>query len=172
MLRYLGFNTILGWLVLAESEEGIALVEFCGPDQPSRHRIESLVRKEFPDRALEPAPESGLCATARARILDYLENRKPLPPIPVDPGKGTAFDRKVWKAIGAIPFGKTRTYREIAQSAGTPGGARAVGRACGRNPVPLLVPCHRVVASGGGLGGFSGGLGIKKTLLDLETPVR
>jgi AraC family transcriptional regulator of adaptative response/methylated-DNA-[protein]-cysteine methyltransferase len=81
---------------------------------------------------------------------------------------GTPFQRAVWSAARAIPAGETRTYAAIARAIGRPGTARAVGRALGANPVPLLVPCHRVVASDGTLGGFTGGLDLKARLLALE----
>jgi O-6-methylguanine DNA methyltransferase len=81
---------------------------------------------------------------------------------------GTPFQQQIWKALLQIPPGRTRTYGELAADAGHPGAARAVGSACGANPIPVLVPCHRVVPSGGGLGGFSGGLGWKETLLRRE----
>jgi methylated-DNA-[protein]-cysteine S-methyltransferase len=81
---------------------------------------------------------------------------------------GSAFDHGVWKHVAAIPYGATRTYGEIARALGRPGAARAVGAANGRNPVPLVIPCHRVVAAGGGLGGYGGGLDLKRRLLSLE----
>jgi O-6-methylguanine DNA methyltransferase len=87
--------------------------------------------------------------------------------VPLDLG-GTPFQRAVWSAARAIPFGETRTYAQVAAAVGRPGAARAVGQALGANPVPLLVPCHRVVATGGGLGGFTGGLEMKARLLALE----
>jgi len=80
---------------------------------------------------------------------------------------GSEFELRVWNALRAIPWGRTRTYGEIAQAIGAPSASRAVGRANGRNPLPIVVPCHRVV-SGTGLGGFSGGLEVKQRLLALE----
>jgi len=81
---------------------------------------------------------------------------------------GTDFQEQVWNVIASIGYGKTLTYGEIAQQIGKPGAARAVGNACGSNPIPLIVPCHRVTASNGGLGGYSSGLDKKRQLLDLE----
>jgi methylated-DNA-[protein]-cysteine S-methyltransferase len=81
---------------------------------------------------------------------------------------GTPFQRKVWRALQSIPRGQTRSYAWIARKIGNPGAARAVGTACGANPVPILVPCHRAIASDGSLGGFGGGLAMKKRLLRLE----
>ena len=168
MLDYLTFETMLGWVLVAESPAGIALVEFIGPKCPSREEATSAVLKEYPGESVGPGSDSGLLGRARAYVLEYFHNRKPLPDIALDLQKGTVFDRSVWEAIGAIPFGETRSYAEIARATGSPGAFRAAGRACGRNPVPLFIPCHRVVASGGKLGGYSGGLDKKRALLDLE----
>jgi len=88
--------------------------------------------------------------------------------VPLD-ASGTPFQMSVWQAARAIPFGETRTYGDIAQAIGNPKAVRAVGGALGANPVPLLVPCHRVIAAGGKLGGWSGGGDLKQRLLDHET---
>jgi methylated-DNA-[protein]-cysteine S-methyltransferase len=85
---------------------------------------------------------------------------------------GTAFQREVWAGLQRIPFGETMTYGELAEHIGKPGAARAVGLANGRNPIGIIVPCHRVVGSGGGLTGYGGGLDRKQHLLDLERSVR
>ncbi len=85
---------------------------------------------------------------------------------------GTPFQKEVWKALTAIPFGETRSYQEIAAAVNRPRAVRAVGQANGRNPVPIVVPCHRVIRSGGGLGGFGSGLEIKRRLLALESRAR
>lgn len=82
--------------------------------------------------------------------------------------EGTDFQRRVWEALRRIPYGETRTYGEIARQVGSPKGARAVGMACNRNPIMLMIPCHRVVGSDGRLVGFAGGLAMKETLLELE----
>jgi methylated-DNA-[protein]-cysteine S-methyltransferase len=82
---------------------------------------------------------------------------------------GTDFQRKVWRALAAIPFGETLSYREIAQQIGRPEAARAVGAAIGRNPVSIIVPCHRVIGSNGKLTGFAGGVETKAALLKLES---
>jgi methylated-DNA-[protein]-cysteine S-methyltransferase len=81
---------------------------------------------------------------------------------------GTRFERRVWEEVRAIPYGETATYSEIARRIGRPGACRAVGRANGRNPVAVIVPCHRVVGSDGSLTGYAGGLEMKRALLDLE----
>ena len=82
--------------------------------------------------------------------------------------RGTDFQRAVWREIAAIPYGDTLTYAEVARAAGRPNAVRAAGTATGANPIPILIPCHRVIAAHGKLGGFSGGLDAKRRLLALE----
>jgi methylated-DNA-[protein]-cysteine S-methyltransferase len=82
--------------------------------------------------------------------------------------KGTPFQKKVWSELTKIPYGQTRSYKEIAEAIGHPKAFRAVGNANGQNPLPLIIPCHRVIESNGGLGGFGHGLKAKRQLLDLE----
>jgi methylated-DNA-[protein]-cysteine S-methyltransferase len=90
--------------------------------------------------------------------------------------EGTEFDQRVWHELESIPYGETISYGELARRIGNPKAARAVGAANGRNPLPIVIPCHRVVSSGGKLGGYGGGLSLKRRLLDLEVahspPVR
>jgi len=81
---------------------------------------------------------------------------------------GTEFERKVWAALNKIPFGETRTYKWIAEKIGNPAAVRAVGRALSKNPIPIVIPCHRVIESDGSIGGYSSGVNIKKRLLELE----
>ncbi|MCE5336977.1 MAG: methylated-DNA--[protein]-cysteine S-methyltransferase [Desulfobacteraceae bacterium] len=166
-LDYLCFYTPLGWIVVAESAAGIAMVFFLGGESPSGASVEEAVLKEYPAARVKPGG-SGLLDTAKESILAYLLKGMRLPHVPVDLRKGTPFDREIWNAIGEIPFGETASYADVAKAAGRPRSMRAAGGACGRNPVPLFVPCHRVIASNGKLGGFSGGLHIKRALLDLE----
>ncbi|UQU64993.1 methylated-DNA--[protein]-cysteine S-methyltransferase [Couchioplanes caeruleus] len=91
--------------------------------------------------------------------------------VPVEMRGGSDFERAVWTQIASIPYGEMRTYGAIATALGDPGAARAVGTACNRNPVPVIVPCHRVVGAGGKLVGFGGGLPRKRQLLELEARV-
>ena len=87
--------------------------------------------------------------------------------LPLDP-QGTDFQKRVWRQLEAIPFGETRSYRQIAAAIGAPNAVRAVGAANGANPIPIVIPCHRVIGSGGKLVGYGGGLELKKRLLELE----
>lgn len=101
------------------------------------------------------------------QINDYFTNRKPFD-FPVRFERGTPFQLKVWRAMMTIPFGETRTYQDIAMQIGNPKALQAVGQACKRNPVGLVVPCHRVIGSNGTLTGYGGGLPRKKWLLEHE----
>jgi len=104
----------------------------------------------------------------RTALHDILEGKAPRALPPFDISEGTAFQQKVWRALLAIPLGRTLTYAEIATEVGSPKALRAVGGACGANQIPVLIPCHRVVASHGRLGGFSGRLQWKRKLLQRE----
>ncbi len=105
---------------------------------------------------------------AETQVREYLAGRRRAFHLPLDPITGTPFARAVWQACAEIPYGQTRSYGWIAERIGRPRAARAVGTALGANPLPLVIPCHRVVRSTGGLGGFGGGIVMKKRLLALE----
>jgi methylated-DNA-[protein]-cysteine S-methyltransferase len=104
---------------------------------------------------------------AECQLKEYFAGRRRAFALPLDLS-GTAFQRRVWNALLSIPFGQTRSYRQIAQQIGQPGAARAVGAANGSNPVSIVAPCHRVIGSSGALTGFAGGLDVKAWLLVLE----
>jgi methylated-DNA-[protein]-cysteine S-methyltransferase len=108
-----------------------------------------------------------------ARQLDgYFAGERTDFALPLSVRGGSEFERAVWRAIAAIPYGEMRTYGQVAADVGDPDAARAVGVACNRNPLPIVVPCHRVVGAGGKLVGFGGGLPRKRFLLELEARVR
>ncbi len=109
---------------------------------------------------------------AIAQLEEYFAGRRLVFRLPLDLDQGTPFQRRVWKALLDIPYGATVTYKDIATAIGQPSAVRAVGSANGSNPIPIVVPCHRVVASGGKIGGYGGGLPAKTKLLDLETRTR
>ena len=98
----------------------------------------------------------------------YLNGKKVDFPVKLDLSTATPFQKSVWEAARSIPYSETRSYRWVAEKIGKPGAARAVGQALGKNPLPIIVPCHRVIASDGSLGGYSGGLDMKRNLLKLE----
>ncbi len=101
------------------------------------------------------------------QITEYFSGTRSRFTILLNP-QGTAFQKKTWQALSAIPFGEVRSYKEIATAIGNPQASRAVGMANSRNPIPLIIPCHRVVGSNGTLTGFAHGLNAKKSLLDFE----
>jgi methylated-DNA-[protein]-cysteine S-methyltransferase len=117
--------------------------------------------------AEHPRGDDAVLAQARRELDDYFASQLTRFTVPTA-ANGTPFQRRVWAALRKIPYGATRTYGEQAQAIGSPRASRAVGLANGRNPIAIIVPCHRVIGSNGSLTGFGGGLHRKKFLLDLE----
>lgn len=115
---------------------------------------------------MEHAPSA--LGAFRRQLEDHLAGRRADVDVPVDLRLASPYGRRVLDVLRRIPVGHTTTYRQIAETLGTPGASRAVGTACARNPVPFAVPCHRVLRSGGGLGGYRGGTALKRRLLLLE----
>lgn len=115
---------------------------------------------------------SPLLREAQRQLREFLSGKRRTLDCPMDLSAGTPFQRRVWRKSRAIPYGRVRSYKWLAVRVGGGRHARAVGLALGANPVPILVPCHRVVAHDGALGGFSGGLGMKRRLLALEGTLR
>ena len=151
----------LGRLLVAATPTGVCAVRLGSADRPL---VEEL-RREFPKaRVSESAPPPGW-TQAIARAVDGAPGAVPGVPLDV---QGTAFQWKVWKALQAIPAGQTRTYAEVAAAVGRPTAVRAVASACARNPVAVVVPCHRVVPKAGGIGGYRWGADRKRTLLGRE----
>ena len=112
---------------------------------------------------------SRLLARARRQLEEYLAGRRRSFDLPLAP-EGTAFQVRVWRQLQRIPYGETISYGELARRIGQPTASRAVGAANGANPIPIVIPCHRVIGASGTLVGFGGGLDIKERLLELETP--
>jgi methylated-DNA-[protein]-cysteine S-methyltransferase len=127
---------------------------------------EAVTRIEFGTHATRSA-QSELERRVETELREYFAGKRKYFTIPTDT-VGSEFNKKVWARVSRIPYGQTVTYGEIAREFGNDGAARAVGTANGRNPIPIIIPCHRVVAAGGKLGGFGGGLPLKRKLLDLE----
>ncbi|MFC8618293.1 methylated-DNA--[protein]-cysteine S-methyltransferase [Micromonospora purpureochromogenes] len=116
-------------------------------------------------------PGDELARRAVAELRAYFAGELTDFGVPVAARRGSEFERAVWREMTRIPYGETLTYGEVARLVGDPGAARAVGVACNRNPIPVLVPCHRIVGAGGKLVGFGGGLPRKVRLLELEAGV-
>ena len=132
-----------------------------------------LTRLDFPNRGPardETARDPGALEAAAAQLDEYFAGRRTAFDLPLHLD-GTPFQRRVWAALREIPYGTTVTYTELARAVGRPDIVRAVGAAVGRTPVPIVVPCHRVVGADGSLTGYGGGLQRKRALLDLERRV-
>lgn len=153
-------GTPLGMIWVVASARGICRVIFgeAGEREWARFRA---AHPELERR------EDGLAAQALAQILEYLGGMRRTFTVPLDPA-GTPFQRRVWAETARIPYGQTITYAELARRIGRPGAARAVGQALGANPLPILIPCHRVIASDGRIGGYTGGPHRKRWLLHRE----
>jgi methylated-DNA-[protein]-cysteine S-methyltransferase len=153
-MKYARVDTPIGKLTVMAAETGIRRILWDGEAPP------------------EGAVEGGsdILDAAVTQIREYFAGARTTFDLPLDLG-GTPFQQKVWLELGSIPFGTTISYGEQAQRVGRPQAARAVGAANGRNPVPIVLPCHRVIGSGGALTGFGGGLDTKRTLLRHEAEV-
>jgi AraC family transcriptional regulator of adaptative response/methylated-DNA-[protein]-cysteine methyltransferase len=160
-IRYTIVDSVLGRLLVAATDRGVCAVSMGSTDG----ELERALATEFPAATLVADPMA--LATWTSAILDHLAGRRPHADLPLDV-QATAFQWQVWTALAAIPCGETRSYRDVASAIGRPTAARAVARACATNPVALIVPCHRVVPAGGGLGGYRWGIERKKALLENE----
>ncbi|MFA5308895.1 MAG: methylated-DNA--[protein]-cysteine S-methyltransferase [Dehalococcoidales bacterium] len=161
-LSYIVFYTPYGWVGLLASDSGLRRVTLPLPSAPD---AEAALGDEIIDRAVVSTdPFRDLMP----RFHAYFTGRRVEFPDALDFSGFTPFQRSVWEAARRIPYGETRSYGWLARQIGKPGAARAVGQALGRNPFPIIVPCHRVLAGDGGAGGFSGGLAMKEKLLALE----
>ncbi|MDH4153077.1 MAG: methylated-DNA--[protein]-cysteine S-methyltransferase [Nitrospira sp.] len=163
MRQALIFKSPWGWMGLSESEKGIDGIAL---PKPSKRVIEAVLR----DQSHEPfqAGSSPRLEGVRRQLLDYLAGKRDTFDVPLDLSQGTVFQRQVWRVLQRVPYGKLRSYQWIAARVGGPQYARAVGNAVGANPIPIVIPCHRIVAQDATLGGFSGGLSMKRKLLSLE----
>ena len=161
LIRYTIVGSPIGRVLLARTERGICAIDLGEDDE----RLVAALRREFGGARLE-RDDDGMRQWAEA-VQSNIAGSQPHLDLPLDV-RASAFQRRVWEALREIPYGETRTYGQVAAAIGSPGAARAVGRACATNPVAIVVPCHRVVASGGRLGGYSSGLDRKRWLLDRE----
>lgn len=161
-VAYAGTDSPFGPLLLARTERGLVRVGL--PNQDPDELLADLAERVSP-RVLE-APAA--LDEARRELELYFEGKLDRFDLPLDWSLSSGFRLRVQQAIAAIPYGRTVSYTEMAAKAGNQRAVRAAGTACGSNPIPLVVPCHRVLRSGGGLGGYGGGLPMKRALLELE----
>lgn len=153
---YTYIDTPVGTLLLAGCNHGLQVISFqCGKGGLAPE----------PDWQESPA----FFRRVTQQLQQYFRGKRTVFDVKIAP-KGTAFQTAVWKALEAIPYGQTRSYADIAKVVGRPRAVRAVGLANGRNPISIVVPCHRVIGKDGSLVGYGGGLNVKQALLDLERP--
>jgi AraC family transcriptional regulator of adaptative response/methylated-DNA-[protein]-cysteine methyltransferase len=160
-LRYCVTTSDLGLTLIAWTARGIACILF----GERSGDLETTLGKRFAWADIEPADKAENADVAR--VVALIDDPTSSHDLPLDI-RGTAFQERVWKALTRIPPGSTRTYREIAEAIGEPAAVRAVANACGANRLPVAIPCHRVVRSDGGLGGYAFGEERKRRLLGRE----
>ncbi len=155
------FKSPLGDIIIAATDKGLAGLWFAG----QRHSPPELTgdRPPWPS-----APQHPVLKKTGVQLKEYFTGKRTQFDVPLDLSGGTAFQQAVWKVLLAIPQGGTSSYGHVSQRIGNPAAVRAVGAAVGRNPVSIVVPCHRVVGSNGSLTGYAGGLDRKTALLKLE----
>ncbi|MGO9274488.1 MAG: bifunctional DNA-binding transcriptional regulator/O6-methylguanine-DNA methyltransferase Ada [Terriglobia bacterium] len=176
-IHYTIVDCPLGRLLVAATERGVSAVSLGDADAP----LEAALRQEYPHATIErervgsngqrgQRGQKALTGLAHAvsAIVAHLEGSHPRLDLPVDL-LATAFQRRVWQELRDIPYGSTRSYREVAGAIGRPKAVRAVARACATNPACIVIPCHRVVRTDGGLGGYRWGLGRKRELIEKES---
>lgn len=156
--RHTIVRTALGDFTVVADDAALTAVHFPGVEPPADGSWGERV---------EPAAHPILAAAA-TQLTEFLAGTRREFDLPLRPA-GTEFQRHAWAALLQIPYGQTRTYREQAEAIGRPSAVRAVGAANGRNPIPVVIPCHRVIGSGGALTGYAGGTDLKSRLLDLES---
>ncbi len=158
-LSYTMMPSPVGALKLVASDQGLAAIlwEY---DKTNRVRLANLTESQ----------DHPILLDTKQQLSDYFAGKRQSFSVPLD-FKGTDFQRSVWQALCAIPFGETRSYSQIAQTIGNPKAVRAVGAANGRNPISIITPCHRVIGANGTLTGFAGGLKVKEFLLGLEKKI-
>jgi methylated-DNA-[protein]-cysteine S-methyltransferase len=148
-------------LVVVDADGAVVRIDF--PNGASR----SEVAADLARRGIDLVDSEPKTRAVRRQLDEYFAGERQVFDLPLAPD-GTDFQRRVWRALVAIPYGETRSYGELAALLGRPGASRAVGRANATNPIPIVVPCHRVIGADGSLTGFGGGLPLKRRLLDLE----
>lgn len=157
-LRYLRIDSPVGLLTVAATPTALHAIEFAENRHPQDRR------------GWQPG-ETPLLVEAAAQLADYFAGRRRDFALPLAP-QGTAFQLAAWAALARIPYGETRSYAEQAEAIGKPRATRAIGAANGRNPLPIVLPCHRVIGANGALTGFGGGIEVKRWLLAHEAAFR
>lgn len=146
---------------MAKAGRGICRIHLGGSENEFKASLATQVKEKV-------SRDDAALNLERQELKSFFESGKPLDDIEVEFREGTPFERNVWKTLQEIPHGEVRSYHWVAEKIGNPKASRAVGGACGSNPVPFIIPCHRVIASDGSLGGYGYGLPIKRQLLKSE----
>ena len=168
-LNWMAAETRLGRFVVASRDGRLVHVGLPGRDELT---VLQHLHRAFPDAEPTAGTDAVLLEAAK-QLGEYAEGLRTDFELPLGP-PGTEFQRSVWEELRTIPYGETRSYGDVAEAVGKPGASRAVGQANGRNPLPVIVPCHRVLAADGGVGGYmgdwgeGGGIVFKRRLLELE----
>lgn len=160
----------IGELVLVVREGSLVEIRLPGENTVTHNGSplrEAPPTRDDPSGHVAPPTRPPVLEEVRRQLREYFAGRRVAFHLPLD-AAGTAWQTAVWSAMSAIPYGETVTYGEIARGLGRPSAARAVGHAAGQNPLPIVVPCHRVIGADGGLRGYGGGLDAKQRLLALE----
>ena len=155
-------QTAWGWVGIASSPNGLLALTL--PEPTQERALKPLLERWGEEQSYDDPKLDGL----KRKLQHYFDGQRVLFDEPLDLRGATAFQRRVWSAVRDIPYGETRSYGQIARQVGSPGAARAVGRAMATNPLPIVVPCQRVIGSDGNLRGFGGGLDLKRRLLEME----
>jgi methylated-DNA-[protein]-cysteine S-methyltransferase len=160
-IYYTSFDSpFLKKVFVDSTEKGVCMVDFLTSEKAFLNEL----RKLFPGEIIRDDRKNE---AVLSQLKKYLKGKLQRFDCSLD-FRGTPFEKKVWSKLAKIPYGQTRSYKEIAQAIGHPKAFRAVGNANGKNSLPLIIPCHRVIESNGGLGGFGHGIQVKKQLLDFE----
>ncbi|WNR45013.1 methylated-DNA--[protein]-cysteine S-methyltransferase [Paenibacillus roseipurpureus] len=163
-LHYTEIDTPIGPLVLVASPQGLCKVEF-GTAKDNREGREQWARRWYGEHELIQLAEP--LAAIVGQVAQYFQGERKDFDVEIDL-RGTDFQKRVWQALQAVPYGETASYKHIAEAIGSPKAVRAVGGANNQNPVPIIIPCHRIIGASGDLVGYGGGLPTKIHLLDLE----
>lgn len=161
-IYYTIMDTLIGKLVIASTERG--LVRIMLPSE-ERNDFYSYINRIYPEETL--VEDQGGNQQVIDQLHEYFNGDRTTFSLSLEL-RGTEFQRSVWKVVSDVPYGQTRSYGEIAREIGRPKACRAVGGANGANPIPIVIPCHRVIGSDGSMTGFGGGIPLKKKLLRLE----
>lgn len=162
IIHFTAVDSPLGRLYLGRHPGGLCVLTL---GDGAREKLMTYVKKTYPDYSLKAS--KPMLMDVIQQLYEYFKGERTAFDIPLHL-EGTDFQKQVWEGLLEIPYGKTISYGKLADQLNSPGGMRAVGAANGQNPIPIIIPCHRVISADGSLGGYTGGLDIKRKLLDLE----